>query len=52
MSINEYTPLGIALGAIVFTAMLVMLDRTAERRRATLDLLRNLEAAWPPTQRW
>ena len=30
----------------------LILDRTAERRRATLDLLRNLEAAWPPTQRW
>ena len=28
----------------------LILDRTAERRRATLDLLRNLEAAWPPTQ--
>jgi hypothetical protein len=28
------------------------LDRTADLRRATLDLLRNLEAAWPPTQRW
>ena len=30
----------------------LILDRTAERRRATLDLFRNLEAAWPPTQRW
>jgi hypothetical protein len=30
----------------------LILDRTAERRRATLDLLRTLEAAWPPTQRW
>ena len=30
----------------------LILDRTAEHRRATLDLLRNLEAAWPPTQRW
>ena len=30
----------------------LILHRTAERRRATLDLLRNLEAAWPSTQRW
>jgi hypothetical protein len=30
----------------------LILDHTAERRRATLALLRNLEAAWPSTQRW